>query len=84
MICKRSMTSLAVHARVPALAFDIENIRVAGLAGFVSGKLHWPCTNLANRSPAIMPILSEAARNDVTSDNKKDDERKNEKSRESE
>lgn len=78
------MTRLAVHMRVLALAFDIENIGMAGLASLVTGKLHRAGCNLTDRIAAIVPVLPEAARNHVMSNDKKNDEGENEESRESE
>jgi hypothetical protein len=78
------MASLAVHMRVLALAFHIQNICMAGLASLVTGKLHGSSRNLADGRTAIVSILSEALWNHEVSNHKKDNKSENEESRESE
>ncbi len=70
--------------RVLAFALHIKHIRVASLAGLMTGKLHWAGCNLTDRIAAIVPVLPEAAWNHVMSNDKKNDEGENEESRESE
>ena len=78
------MASFAVHMRMLAFALHVEDITVAGFACLVTGKLDRPGCNLADGSAAIMPVLPEASRNHVMSNDEKDDEGENEESRESE
>lgn len=84
MLGKRSMARLAVHVRVLAFALHIEYVAVAGLARLVTGKLHGTRGYLTDRIAAIVAVLSEAFRNHVTSDYKKDNEGEDEEPRESE
>jgi hypothetical protein len=70
--------------RVFAFALPIKHIGVACLAGLMAGELHRACCNLTDRIAAIVPVLPEAARNHVMSNDKKNDEGENEESRESE
>jgi len=81
---QRSMTCLAVHMRVLAFALHIQNIGVARLAGLMTGKRDRARCNLTNCRTAIVSILPEARRNYVMSNDKKNDEGENGKSRESE
>jgi len=78
------MTRLAIHMCVLAFALQIENIGVTRFAGLMPGKLHRAGCNLTDRIAAIVPVLPEAARNNVMANDKKHDEGENEESRESE
>ena len=60
-----AVAGLAVHVRMLALGLGVGNIRVAGLAGLVPGKLHRVRGNLADRRPAIVPILPKGLRNHI-------------------
>lgn len=84
MLGQGSVARLAVHVRMLAFALYIEDIAMAGFACLMAGELYLPCSDLANRSAAIVPILSEASWNDVMPNDEKDDEGENEESRESE
>jgi len=79
-----SVACFAVHVSMLAFALHIEHLAVASFASLVAGELDWPGCNLADGRAAIVPILSKAPRNDVVSNDKEDDERENEESRESE
>ena len=63
MLCQWTVAGLAVHMRVLALGFHIQNIAVARLASLVTGELHGSSSNLADGRTAIVSILSEALRN---------------------
>ena len=84
MFRQRSVAGFAVHVRMFALALHIQHIGVAGFASLVAGKLHGVGGDLANGGAAIVPVLSKTLRNDVTSNNKKDNKGENKKSRKSE
>ncbi len=84
MFCLGSVAGLAIHVRVLALGFHVQNIGVAGLARLVAGKLHRSSGNLTNRFAAIVSILPEALGNNVTSNNEKDNKGKNKQPRKSE
>ena len=62
---ERAVARFAVHVRMRALGFGIGNIRVAGFARLVPGKLHRMLGNLAHRRSAIMPILPEGLWNHI-------------------
>ena len=84
MFGQRSVAGFAIHMRMLALALQIEDIGMAGLASLVTGKFHRSGRNLANGIAAIVTVLSEALWNDVTSNHEKDHESENEESRKSE
>jgi hypothetical protein len=70
--------------RVLAFTLHIKHIGVARLAGLMAGKLYRAGCNLTDCIAAIVPVLPEAVRNHVMSNDKKNDEGENEESRESE
>jgi hypothetical protein len=73
-LIKRTVARLAIHVRVRAFGLGIGNIRVAALARLVPGKLHRVLGNLANRRPAIVPVLPEGFWNHVGAHHQKHQE----------
>ena len=64
MFALGSVAGFAGNDHVPALLFLLHHIGVAGLAGIVSGKGHWPRSGLRDGSSAIVAVLSETMRDD--------------------
>ena len=81
---QRPVAGLAVHMRMLALAFHIEDVGVAGFACLVTGKFHRAGRDFADCGAAIVPVLPETRRNHEMSNHKEDDEGENKESRESE
>jgi len=59
-----SVASLAGHNDVLALFFQFHDVGMAGLTGIVAGECNGPGRGLGDRSPAIVPVLPKAFRND--------------------
>jgi len=78
------MAGLAIHVSMLAFTLCIENVSVAGLAGFMAGKFDRTCRNLGNRISTIVTVLAEAFGDNVAPNDKKDNESENEESCESE
>ena len=74
MLCQRPVAGLAVDVRMLAGLLCVEHIAVAGLAGLVAGEVDRACGNLADRIPAVVPILSKAPRDDKAAHGQEDQE----------
>jgi len=59
-----SVAGLAGHDHMLALFLLIHDVRMAGLTSIVAGEDNWPGRGLGDRSPAIVPVLPKAFRND--------------------
>lgn len=62
MFCQRTVAGFAVHACMFSLVLHANNIRVAGLAGLVSGKPDWLGGNFHDGISAIVAIFAKALR----------------------
>ena len=78
MLGQCSMACLTVHMRMLAFALHIKHVGVACLTGLMTCKRHRAGCNLSDCIAAIVPVLTEALRNHVTSNHEKDDEGQNE------
>jgi len=59
-----SVAGLAGHDHMLALLLLIYDVGMAGLTGIVAGEGYRPGRCLGDRSPAIVPVLPKASRND--------------------
>ena len=84
MVREGTVARLAVHMRVLAFGLHIQNIGMTRLASLVTGELHRTGRNVPDCIAPIVPVLPEAGRHHVVSDDKKDNESENKESRESE
>ena len=64
MAGQRSVASFAGHNHMLTLFFLFHDVGMAGLTGIVAGECNGPGRSLGDRSPAIMPVLPKAFRND--------------------
>lgn len=67
MLRLRSMTGLAIHARVFAVLLLIEDVRMAALAGLMARELDRTRGDFRHCVGAIVPKLSEALWNQKSS-----------------
>jgi len=70
MLGLRAMASLASDSGMLALMLLLEDIGVAGFAGFVPGVDDGQCRNLRDGVTAVMPILAKAVRDEKGSHTK--------------
>lgn len=61
-----AVASFAVHVRVLALLLLPEDISMASLAGLMTGKLDWPGRHFGDGVAAVVPVLTEAFRDQET------------------
>jgi hypothetical protein len=64
----RPVARFAVHMRVLAGAFLVEDVRMAGFAGLMAGKFNWPGRDFGYGTSAVMAVLSKAFRDQKTPD----------------
>ena len=57
---KRSVAGLAIHVRVLAIFFLLENVGVAAFAGLMAGKINWTSGNFRQSIAPVVAVLSEA------------------------
>ena len=72
--CERAVTSFAVHACMLSILLHGEDIGVASLADFVSGKHHRFGSDFGDRIATVVAVLTETPRHEDCSDQNKDDD----------
>ena len=74
----RSVARFAIHMRVLAGAFLVEDVRMAGFASLVAGEFNWPGRNFGYGISAVVAVPSEAFRDEKTSDDQEYQDAENE------
>lgn len=80
MVRQGAVTGFAGYARVSALALQVENVRVAGLARFVTGESDWASASLVESGRPKMPVLAEIGRNNRPAYHQERDDAESQKS----
>jgi len=60
---QRPVAGLAIHMRVLAGFFLVEDLTMAALAGRVAGEIDWPRADFRHGIAAIMPVFAKTLRN---------------------
>jgi hypothetical protein len=68
------MASFAIHMRVFAVLFCVQNVGVAAFASLMTGKLHRAGCHLTDGCTAIMPVLSKTLWDNVVPHHQKHQE----------
>ena len=84
MLRQRTMACLAIHVRMPAFVFYVQDLRMAVFAGLMTGKRNRLSLDFQNGIAAEMSVFPEAARHQHVAHHEKHDEANHEYGRQTE
>jgi len=73
MFRQGTVARFAIYVRVPAVFLLVENVRVAGFASLMAGEVDGTGSDVGQRVPAIVAVLSKALRNHEAADSQKNE-----------
>lgn len=78
MFRERSVARFAIYVRVPAVFLLVKNVGVAGFASLMAGEVDGTGSDVGQRIPAIVAVLSKAFGNHQAADSHENEHAKQE------